>query len=278
MQIDPRLNAFRPDIADQRLAGQVEAETYIEGEAATIIIPKATLRARPDDSASISTQAVYGDAIRIFEKTDHWAWGQLEKDSYVGYLPIDALGEKTANPTHRVCTPATFIYPQADMKSQPATRIFLNSLLVIKDISDNWAAIADGGFVYYPHISAIDEFATDPVAIAEQFLHAPYLWGGCTLDGLDCSALVQQSYHACGLKCPRDSDMIEAGIGKPGHNSPRRGDLVFWDGHVGMMVDEHRMIHANGYHMAVAIEEFSGAETRIGREYASKARFNSADS
>ena len=278
MKLDSRLNAYRPDLADHRLEGKVDAESFVEADMAMITVPQASLRARPDDSASITTQALLGDHVKVFERKDGWAWVQMEKDSYVGYLPLNELKNQANEPTHRVCVPATFIYPQANMKTQPAIRIFLNSLLEITDITDNWAAIKGGGYVYQPHIKPVGEFASDPVAVAEQFVNAPYLWGGCTLDGLDCSALVQQAYHASGLECPRDSDMLEETIGEKGNNSLQRGDLVFWDGHVGVMVDEHQMLHANGYHMAVTIEDFAKAEERIGREYGSSARFKRTNS
>ena len=273
MKLDVRLNAYRPDLADQRLKGKVEAQHYVEGEMATVIEPRVGLRSRPDSNAGFITEALLGDHVRVFERQNGWAWGQMKKDAYVGYLPLSAVNNEQVPPTHRVCVPATFVYPQADLKSQPATRVFLNSLLVVTETTGDWAALAGGGFVYRAHLKPADEFLSDPVAVAGQFINVPYLWGGNTQDGLDCSALVQQAYHACGLDCPRDSDMIEAEIGESGHNSLQRGDLVFWDGHIGMMVDEHRMIHANGHHMAVAIEDFAAAQDRIGRDYGSNARF-----
>lgn len=271
--LDPRLNAYRPDLADIRLTGKVESQNFVEGNVATIIEPRVALRSKPEFTAGYISEALLGDRVRVFDVKDGWAWGQMEKDSYVGYLALETLSGISMPPSHRVCVPATFIYPKADLKSQPATRIFLNSLLSLDTVSGDWAALAGGGFVFHSHICPVDEFASDPVAIAEQFINVPYLWGGSTQDGLDCSALVQQAYHACGLECPRDSDMIEETIGEDGHNSLQRGDLVFWDGHIGMIIDEHRMIHANGYHMAVAVEGFAEAEARISKTFGSTARF-----
>lgn len=271
--LDPRLNAYRPDLADVRLKDKINAQNFVEGDVASVIEPRVALRAKPDFTAGFVSEALLGDRIRVFEVKDGWAWGQMEKDDYVGYIQLETLSGIHMPPSHRVCVPATFIYPKPDLKSQPATRIFLNSQLVIDNISDDWAALAGGGFVYHSHICPSDEFLSDPVAVAEQFLGVPYLWGGSTQDGLDCSALVQQAYHACGLECPRDSDMIEETIGETGHNSLQRGDLVFWDGHIGMIIDEHRMIHANGHHMAVVAEDFAAAEARISKIYGSEARF-----
>jgi len=270
---DPRLNAYRSNLADIRLVGQVEAQKFVEGDVTSVIEPRVGLRSKPEFTDGFVTEALLGDRVRVFDVRDGWAWGQMEKDNYVGYLPLATVSGIHMGITHRVCVPATFIYPKADLKSQPATRIFLNSQLTIHTVNDDWAALAGGGFVYNRHICGVDEFATDPVAVAEQLVNIPYLWGGSTQDGLDCSALVQQAYHACGLECPRDTDMIEETIGETGHNCLQRGDLVFWDGHIGMIIDERRMIHANGHHMAVAIENFAEAKARINKIYGSSARF-----
>lgn len=271
--LDPRLNAYRPDLADIKLIGKVDAQKFVEGDVTSIIEPRVALRSKPEFTAGFTSEALFGDRVRVFDVKDGWAWGQMEKDAYVGYLPLASLSGIYMAPTHRVCVPATFIYPKADLKSQPATRIFLNSLLSVDVIADDWVMLAGGGFVFHSHVCDVDKFASDPVTIAEQFINVPYFWGGSTQDGLDCSALVQQAYHACGLECPRDSDMIEDTIGENGHNSLQRGDLVFWDGHIGMIIDEHRMIHANGHHMAVAVEEFAEAEARISKTFGSTARF-----
>ena len=106
-------------------------------------------------------------------------------------------------------------------------------------------------------------FETDAAGVALRFLGAPYLWGGRESLGLDCSGLVQQALAACGKACPRDTDM-QAGIGvavAPGDLA--RGDLVFWKGHVGMMLDAERMVHANGHHMATVVEPLAEAIARI---------------
>jgi cell wall-associated NlpC family hydrolase len=259
-------------LADKRLQDKVSAERFANGVMMSVCAPQLGLRSKPAEDACFISQALFGDLVRVFQVADGWAWGQMEKDDYVGYMPVSGLSEENHHATHRVHVPATYIYPKADLKSQPAIRIFMNSMLAVETKENGWAGLATGGFVYLKHIRPKDQFYDDPVSVAEEFLHAPYLWGGSSVDGLDCSALVQQAYHACGKSCPRDTDMIEAEIGETGSNSLKRGDLVFWDGHIGMMVDEKKLIHANGFHMAVIVEEFSQAEQRISREYGSTPR------
>lgn len=269
---DPRRNAYSNELANAKLEGQVGAERFAHGKIMSIVVPVAGMYATPNTTASLINQAILGDQVNVFEIKDGWAWGQLEKDEYVGYLPEKNLVDGGFDATHRVSVPASFFYPEPDIKSQPATRVFMNSQIEIVGVERDWAKTKDGKFIFAKHICSVDQFGADPVSEAEKFLNAPYLWGGSTLDGLDCSALVQQAYHACGKPCPRDTDMIETDIGSQGHNSFARGDLVFWDGHIGMMVDEKRMIHANGHHMAVVIEDFTEAEQRINKEYGSTAR------
>lgn len=269
---DKRLNAWRDDLADIALRHKVAASHYVTGEPMRVISPRAGLHAKPDETSMMLTESLLGDHLTVFENQDGWAWAQMQKDNYVGYIKSNLLVPGWRQATHKVRAAATFIYPQADLKSLPVTRIFLNSSLLVDKINGKWAQLADGGFVYAPHICPQGEFAADPVAVAEKFIHVPYLWGGATQDGLDCSALVQQAWHASGLACPRDSDMIEAFVGDVCPNSLKRGDLVFWDGHVGIMQNETNMIHANGHHMAVACEPFEQARDRINAEYGSIAR------
>jgi len=277
-KLDKRLNAYRPDLADMRLQGQVKAAKFVEGTKMTVSAPTLALRAKPDLSCGFITQALLGDDVEVFDQQDGWAWIKMLKDGYVGYVDVLGLANENASMTHQISVPSTFIYPKADLKSQPAVRVFLNSRLAIVSQNGEWSETAQGGFIYTSHIAEIGgtdgpELPNDPVAIAEQFLNVPYLWGGSTSNGLDCSALVQQAYHACGLECPRDSDMIENDIGQHGSNSLQRGDLVFWDGHIGLMQDAENLIHANGHHMAVVTERFARAEKRISEIYGSEARF-----
>lgn len=271
--LDKRRHAYRRDLADICLQGQVQADRFVVGKKMTVCVPSLALRAKPDARLSYLTQCLMGDVVEVFEQKNGWAWVKMFKDNYVGYVEQAGLCADQFAPSHFIKVPSTFIYPRANLKSQPAKRVFMNSHIEVISSNDGWSRLKQGGFVYTMHISPINEPAKDPVAIAEQFVHVPYLWGGNTADGLDCSALVQQAYHACALQCPRDSDMIETEIGQPGQNLLKRGDLVFWDGHIGMMCDAKNLIHANGHHMAVVIEDFKQAEQRISQTYGSTARF-----
>lgn len=267
MTRDPRLNAYRPDLADARLAGEVEAQRYVEGEPYSVAAPLVGVRSAPRPDAAQITQALMGEAATVFDVAAGWAWCQFRHDGYVGYVPAAALAPGIDEATHRVVVPTTFLYPAADLKSAPHTAIHMNTPVHVVDHGTPWSRIADGRYVFTRHLSGLGEHAAEPAAAAVLFENVPYLWGGRTQQGLDCSGLIQTAFHAAGRACPRDTDMIERDIGTalpfgdPG--VLRRGDLVFWTGHVGMMLDGERLIHANGYHMLTAIEPVVQALERI---------------
>ena len=121
-----------------------------------------------------------------------------------------------------------------------------------------------GGCLPLQHLAPVASREPDFVAVAERFLGTPYLWGGKTRLGLDCSGLVQIALNACGIRCPRDTDMQVAALGESVADDSRlRGDLIFWKGHIAIARDETTMIHANAFHMAVAIEPIDQAIVRI---------------
>lgn len=249
------MNAFRPDLADMRLKGQVSAAHFVEGRKAKIIVPAATVHGSPDSSSATLTQAFYGEAIYVFEDKEGWAWVQLARDGYVGYVSHDSFhyGDWQAM-THRIDATATHLYPAPDMKQQPLRWLPFGAQLAVKDYSEDrrWAEVY-GGWVFTAHIGPITEIMPDYVDDAMRFIGAPYLWGGKTGQGIDCSGLVQVVLQAAGYDCPRDSDMQWAGMGQV-VEKPQRGDLAFWHGHVGIMLDEERILHANATTMNVAIE------------------------
>jgi len=208
--------------------------------------------------------------VTVYDEHEGWAWAQLNDDGYVGYLPSEALGEPGAEPTHRVRAIRTFVYPGPNLKLPYRDYLTLNAKVAVVETEGDYARLATGGWVYAPHLAGLDAFETDYVSVAERFLHTPYLWGGKTSLGIDCSGLAQTALAAAGIAAPRDSDMQERALGtpigvKPDLGGLRRGDLVFWKGHVGLMMDESNFIHATGHSMTVMIEPLAIAEERIRR-------------
>jgi cell wall-associated NlpC family hydrolase len=274
--LDKRLHAFRPDLADRRLEGQVEAKRFVEGVLRRIAVSSTPIRRAPRFDASIDSEALMGERVRVFEDTmEGWAWAQLETDGYVGYIASEALGAVEPTPTHRVTAVRTFLYPAADMKFPPLAALSLGSQLTFTDEAETrgmrYFLLANGqGAVVASHVQPIGEaLEPDYVAVAERFLNAPYLWGGRTSLGIDCSGLVQLSLAATGIAAPRDSDQQAASLGQALAGGPgdelRRGDLVFWPGHVGMLQDSATLLHASGSAMQVVSEPLAPAIERIAK-------------
>ncbi|CAA2101104.1 Dipeptidyl-peptidase 6 [Methylobacterium bullatum] len=270
---DARLVPARPDLADIRLRGRVEAARYVAGRSGRLIAASAPLRRKPSLDAGIETEAVMGDPVTLYDTGDGFAFVQLETDGYVGYLLEAALALKALAPTHRVTALRTFLYPDANMKRPPLGHVSLGAGLDIAGREGDFLRLADGAhafadlaYVFADHCAPVGIVKPDPAATAERLVGTPYLWGGRTSLGLDCSGLVQLCLALAGIPSPRDADQQEAALGtalRLSLDGLIRGDLVFWRGHVGMMLDETRLIHANGHHMAVAVEPLAGAVERI---------------
>jgi cell wall-associated NlpC family hydrolase len=265
---DKRLTPARPDIAAASLAGQVEARRFVAGTPMRVVEPAAPLRHAPRPDAALDSEALAGECFTVYDEDEGWAWGQLEGDGYVGYMPRSALGPAGSPATHRVAALRTFLYPGPSIKLPPLGALSLNAGVAIMRSEGDFAITEAGGAIFAAHLVAHDAAARDFVAVAERFLGVAYLWGGKTSLGLDCSALVQLSLGACAVACPRDSDMQEAslGIALPFDGrlgGLRRGDLVFWRGHVGIMRDGATLLHANGHAMAVTSEPLDDAVLRI---------------
>ncbi len=272
--LDPRLHAFRPDLADIRLKGAVEAARFVEGVPRRVVAAAAPIKRQPRPDASLESEALHGETFIVFEDLDEgWSWGQLETDSYVGYVPTDALSASAPAPTHRVTALRTFLYPGPDLKLPASTSLSLGARLALAGEAEtrgtHYRLLTGGeGAVVAAHVVPVDAPPEgDFVAVAERFLATPYLWGGRTSIGLDCSGLVQLSLMAAGHGAPRDTDLQAATIGHAVADAAaalRRGDLVFWPGHVGIMIDGEYMLHASGHQMAVVIEALADAIARIG--------------
>jgi len=263
--LDPRIHPFRPEIAASHLKGQVEAQRFVEGTRYQVIEPTTFLRRAASHEARLDSEVLLGERVIVYEITDEgWAWGQLERDGYVGWLSASALGAPGPAPTHKVCVPRTLCFPAADIKLPPIAALPMGATLNVARQDERFAVTASGWLVPEVHLAPIKAQQHDFVAVAEQFLGAPYLWGGKTLLGIDCSGLVQVALQAAGHACPRDSDMQELALGKPvALAEMRRGDLVFWKGHVAIARDGESLVHANAHAMMVAIEPADAAIARI---------------
>jgi cell wall-associated NlpC family hydrolase len=261
---DKRLNAYRPDLADDALRGRVDAPRYVKGERRQVVAPVLPVRREPRFDATLDTEALLGETVTVFDESEGWAWVQLARDGYVGYMPSDGLSRNIVGPTHRVATLRTYVYLEPDGKAPALSLLSLNARVTCEAEAGKFLALAGGGFVPVRHLAPEGEAAPDHVAVAESFLGAPYLWGGRTSVGLDCSGLVQLAAEAAGHFCPRDADMQAAELGEPGDPAALgRGDLVFWEGHVGIMTSDEHLLHANAHHMAVELEPLALARERI---------------
>jgi cell wall-associated NlpC family hydrolase len=274
--LDRRLHAYRPELADERLSGQVEAAQFVRGRPARVAVVFADVKRAPERSAGLDTQLLHGDDVLVFDQHDGWAWVQAGNDGYVGYVEQAALGERADEPTHMVVAPRTFLYPGADMKLPRSGYRSMGSRLTVSGMVEtrgtSYAMLPSGEAVVASHLRPVGEAQPDYVAAAETLLHAPYLWGGATAFGVDCSGLVQLAMRMAGRKVLRDTDMQASTIGDaidpgPGYAGLRRGDLVFWKGHVAILIDPDTIIHANGHTMSVAIEPLAAAVDRIGYLY-----------
>jgi len=264
VQLDPRIHPFRPEIAAQHLKGQVEAARFVEGTRYELVEPAAYLRHAPSHEAPLVSEALFGERVTVYEIEEGWAWGQLETDGYVGWLSANALSAPGAAATHKVAVPRTLCFPAPDIKRPPLAALPLGARLAVVRQDERFAITAAGWHIPAAHLAPVKAQAPDYVAVAESLMGAPYLWGGKTSLGIDCSGLVQVALQAAGLACPRDSDMQELALGKPASPADlKRGDLVFWKGHVAIARDRETLLHANAHHMMVAIEPFAEAVLRI---------------
>jgi hypothetical protein len=271
MELDPRLHAYRDDLADIALRGRVNALRFVEAELRQVSVSVASVHAEPRIDSGRVTEALMGEPVNVFQVKDGWAFVQLVLDSYVGYVPARCLTTQVQDPTHRIAVPSTLLYVKPDVKSNPVQPVHMNSLVSVIRVEGDFARLKDHRFAWAKHLMPVDTHWDDPATVAEAFVNAPYLWGGKSFAGLDCSGLVQLAWQACGFDCPRDVDMIQAGFGVPLERNRdlklARNDLVFWKGHVGMMLDADNLVHANGHHMQAVVEPLAGAIKRIANLY-----------
>lgn len=274
--LDRRLHAYRPDLADIRLQGTVEAGRFVTAQPRIVTAAVLDLHDDPDTSSTIGTQALLGERVNVFDEAEGLAWVQLEDDRYVGYVKTDGLGSPAQSPSHVVTVPRSFVYAEADLRSPVKMACSMGSRLTPIETKTtrgtDYCVIKEGGAVIAAHIAPLPHAAPDYVSIAAQFLQTPYLWGGTSGFGLDCSGLVRLAMAMCGRIVPRDTDMQAAGLGEeidPGEDYAglQRGDLVFWKGHVAIAEDNQMAIHASGHAMQVVREPIRDAIDRIAHLY-----------
>lgn len=274
--LNPLLNAYRSDLADQSLEGKVQATHFVASEARQIMHPVVDLKRSPAQDAGTDSQLLFGETVQLFEDKDGWAWVQNDADRYVGYVEAAALVPLGPPPTHRVRAQRSFRYPGPDLRFSPVDCLSIGSTVRVTDKAETrhtpYALLDDGTAMIAHHLEPLETNAADYVAVAEDFLHTPYLWGGRSGFGVDCSTLVQLSMAMAGRRVLRDTSMQVETIGTALGIDWRaldlqRGDLIFWHGHVAIMLDATRIIHASGGTMDVTIEPLADAVTRIACHY-----------
>jgi cell wall-associated NlpC family hydrolase len=259
---DKRLTPARPDLAASSLKGQVEAARFVDGEEAAVVWGRVSLRAGPSHDSGQVSELLFGEIVTVYERKDGWAWLQARTDSYVGYARASGLGPAFETDAH-VIQLLTPLLSAPDVKSPLRDMLPLNARVKRGRQEGNFAAVADG-FLSARALATADSAAPDFVAVAERFIGVPYVWGGKTFQGLDCSGLIQTALQAAAIACPRDTDMMEQGLGHAiARDQIKRGDLVFWKGHVGVMRDANTLLHANAFHMQVSSEKLDAATARI---------------
>ena len=277
--LDIRLHAYRPDLADSRLRDEVKSDNYVDGELRRVVSSISDMHSEPDSSTSMSSQILHGHDVRVYEDKNGWSYAQSESDGYVGYIRSDSLSsDLSLTPSHMVLSPHTYIYSDKDAKSPRILDCSIGSKLSIDDFVESngviFGEVSGGGYISGKHVFELTGGTpTDYVAIGERLLHIPYLWGGTSGFGIDCSGLIYLSHLVCGNSILRDTDMQESSLGKQltdvDFSTLQRGDYVFWQGHVGMMSSADTLLHSNMNSMSVSLESLSQAISRIEPLYGS---------
>ncbi len=258
---DARVRAIRADLADVALADYYFAPHYAQPVERACVAASVMVRGAPNEAASAVTELLHGEAFHMLDARAGWAWGYCGHDHYVGYVPMDALGEPL-EATH-VTNAHAPVFAAADIKTP--VRMLLPAAARLAGTMDGFFLATGQGHVHVRHLTTPEARETDWVGVAERTLGTPYVWGGRGGLGLDCSGLVQTALAACGIAAPRDTDQQAQEIGEalPDNAELRRGDIIFFPGHVGLMMDSVNLIHANAHWMAVTSEPLADVIARL---------------
>ncbi len=268
---DPRRHPWRNDLAAIGLEGRVPSSRFVEGQVRQVRQGCTSLKAAPNDGAVQISQLLFGEIITIYEDINGWVWGQNSTDGYVGYILSSALAADIHRPTHRIAALRSFLYSKPTLKLPPLDVFsFTTEVRAVGGAENGYVELATGGWIFAGHLAPLAMVEPDTVATALRLLGIPYLWGGRSSLGIDCSALVQLVLAAAGIKAPRDSDMQRGEVGiSCGPVRPdgaglivQRGDIVFFPGHVGLMIDHEHLVHATAFVMAVTVEPLAAVISR----------------
>ena len=264
---DPRTTVVSDDLVAANLADRYPRPRAVEGVRHWVVEASLPLTFAPAGDARLESELLFGEPFTVYDEADGWAWGQSDHDDYVGYVPAAGLTNDLAWPVHVVAVAASHLYPAPDLKRRPCDRFSLGSLVSVLGEQNGFAEIDGGGWLFARHLVPADDFEPNYIATARRFLGVPYLWGGRSSAGLDCSALVQLALQRAGIAAPRDSDMqaVELGEPLPPPFDPavwQRGDLVFFPGHAGIVTEGGRFLHANARWMAVVEEPLADVLAR----------------
>lgn len=262
--LDPRITPWRPDLADDSLAGRVEAARFVRARPMRCALDRAPVLGAGRDGATAVSELLRGETFHLLDETGGWAWGWCAHDRYVGHVRAEALAPPGPAATHRVVVRQALIFADASIKAPCLARPPMGARLAVLGEAGDLLRLEEG-FIHRRHVAPIDAHQADPVAVAARLMGAPYLWGGRTGEGVDCSGLVQVALGMCGLIAPRDSDQQRAAMGSPVDPAGplQRGDLVFFPGHVGLMTGASHLLHANAFWMATVEEPLADVVARL---------------